>query len=108
MKETLISERIVPEKDSFNTRDMSGGSPGFPGQFTWRKREYVLDRVLETWRETSPCRHGADEQYVRKHWFRIATVNGPEMKIYFERQPRSGRELKKRWWLFTVLKKSAE
>ena len=30
----------------------------------------------------------------RKHWFRIRTTDGGEMKVYFERQGRSGRKHK--------------
>ena len=79
---------------------MVRGEPGLPARFIWRKREYIVDEVLEKWKETGPCRSGGNEQYVRKHWFRIRTTGGVEMKIYFERQPRA--KVKVRWWLFSV------
>jgi hypothetical protein len=40
--------------------------------------------------------------YLRKHYFKIATAQGPQMTTYFERQPRSKRQNKTRWWLYTV------
>ena len=58
--------------------------------------------LLEKWKETGRCRNGSAERYVRKHWFRIRTTGGLEMKIFFERQARSARERKQRWWLYTV------
>jgi phosphoribosylglycinamide formyltransferase-1 len=58
--------------------------------------------VLDTWKTTSACRHGSGERYVRKHWARIRTADGTVMTLYFERQARSRRELKTRWWLYTI------
>ena len=40
--------------------------------------------------------------YLRKHWFRIQTEQGPRMTIYFERQARSKQKDKARWWLYTI------
>lgn len=101
MTTRFVSEPILPLPGTMDTRSMAIGEPGLPGRFIWRGKEYVVDAVLEKWKETSGCRHGGDEQYVRKHWFRVRTVGGDEMRIYFERQPRSARERKLRWWLFT-------
>ena len=98
----FISEPIQPVPGTFDTRAMAAGEPGLPARFTWRGSEYSIDRVLEKWKETSRCRSGADEQYVRKHWFKIRTTGGHEMKIYFDRQPRTTREPTRRWWLYTV------
>jgi len=81
---------------------MARGEPGLPRRFLWRDEEYEIDTVLEQWKETGPCKSGSDEQYVRKHWYRVRTTNGAEMRIYFERQARSGRERTKRWWLYAV------
>ncbi|MBT7300722.1 MAG: cytoplasmic protein, partial [Victivallales bacterium] len=53
------------------------------------------------------CHHGSSEQYVRRHWFRVETTDGSEMRIYFDRQPRPGAN-KKRWWLATVRPASGE
>ena len=81
---------------------MLRGEPGLPGRFVWREREYAVAGVLEKWKETGPCRNGSGERYLRKHWFRIRTATGEEMKIYFDRRPRSRRGAKARWWLYTV------
>ena len=78
------------------------GEPAPPMRFLWRKREYVVEQVLKKWRETGPCRNGSGERYVRKHWFEVRTVEGAQMKIFFERQSRSARERTRRWWLYTV------
>ncbi|NQU41698.1 hypothetical protein HQ520_00320 [bacterium] len=56
--------------------------------------------------EADACWSGSGERYVRKHWFRIRTTDGQEMKLYFERQARSAREAKKRWWLHSVIEPS--
>ncbi len=58
--------------------------------------------VLEAWKEDGPCRHGSGEMYLRKHWFKILTEQGPQMTIYFDRQARSKRQSKARWWLYTI------
>ena len=102
MPEEFVSERIVPVPGTFDTRGMTAGAPGLPKRFVWRGNEYTVAEVVETWKETSNCKHGSSEQYVRKHWFRIRTTAGDEMKLYFERQARSRRELKTRWWLYTI------
>ena len=102
MKERFISEPITPVSGTMPPGDMARGVPGFPRQFTWRGRTYILSETLESWRETGPCKSGGGEQYARKHWFRIRTESGEEMKIYFERQPRSKHDAKKRWWLHSL------
>jgi len=102
MPEEFASEPIKPVRGTFDTRGMSAGAPGLPERFVWRGNEYTVAEVVETWKETSNCKHGSGEQYVRKHWFRIRTTAGDEMKLYFERQARSQRELKTRWWLYTI------
>ena len=102
MPEQLVSESIKPVPGTMDVSGMLRGEPGLPKRFVWRKEEYEVHEVLEKWKETSPCRSGSPERYVRKHWFRIRTTTGLEMKIYFERQARSAREAKSRWWLYTV------
>jgi hypothetical protein len=101
MPEQFIGESIQPVKGSSDTVSMAAGGPGLPGRFRWRGDEYAVKEVLDTWRELSSCRHGSAEQYVRKHWFRVRTSNGGIMKLYFERQARSKREAKRRWWLYS-------
>lgn len=97
--ETFICEQIKPVAGTFDTSTMTIGEPGFPGKFIWRKTEYELDTILDKWKETSGCTHGGTEKYLRKHWYKIRTKCGITMKIFFERQPSSKKELKKRWWL---------
>ena len=100
--EKLISEEVKPVTGTYDLSAMTTGAPGFPGKFVWRNREYVLAEVLERWKDTSDCRHGGDEKYVRKHWYKIRTTCGLIMKIYFERQVKRGSSPKRRWWLYTI------
>lgn len=102
MQEQFICDPIKPVVGTMDTRAMTRGEPGLPGKFIWRDEEYTVAEVLEKWKETSPCRSGGGERYVRKHWFRIRTTDGREMKIFFERQARSKRQSKLRWWLYTL------
>jgi len=102
MHEELISEPLTPLLDEVDARRIVIGAPVLPTRFRWRGTEYTVTEVLETWKSTGPCRHGSGERYVRKHWFRIRTATGEEMKIYFERQARSGKQMRQRWWLYTV------
>jgi hypothetical protein len=114
-REQFVSEAIEPVGATFDTGRMARGEPGLPGEFIWRGRTVRIVKVLRSWKETGPCRNGSDEQYVRKHWYEVATASpltppstrGREgsvrgvMKIYFERQPR-GRHKTQRWWLFSL------
>ncbi len=102
MKEKFVSEPIRPVLGSGDVKGMARGEPGFPHRFIWRDKEYVLGEVLETWKESGPCKSHSKEMYLRKHWFRIRTTDDLQMKIYFERQPRSKNQAKNRWWLFTI------
>jgi len=102
MAEQFISEPIEPVPGAISVSGAARGEPGLPTRFVWRDREYGVAEVLERWKDTGPCHHGSGERYVRKHWFRVRTVKGPEMTLYFERQARSGREKKRRWWLYTI------
>jgi hypothetical protein len=103
----FICESIQP-LEGFDTAAMSIGEPGFPKRFKWRDREYELGEIVERWKESGPCRNGANERYLRKHWYRVVTTDGTEMKIYFDRQVRSKSQRTKRWWLYTVKGSSAE
>jgi len=102
MAERLISEPITPFEGSSDTAAMTRGEPGLPSGFVWRDKRYEVTGVIEAWKESGACRSGGGEQYLRKHWWKIRTGNGLEMTIYFERQPRSKRQSKTRWWLYTV------
>jgi len=102
MPDEFVSEPITADPGTMDTRRMARGEPGLPRQFTWRGDAYTIRDVLETWKTTSGCVAGSDEQYVRKHWYKVRTTSGHEMALYFERQPRSARDRKRRWWLYTV------
>jgi len=103
MRERFIGEAIEPIGGPVDLAAMARGGPGLPSAFTWRGGEYSVSAVLETWKTTGDCRSGSAEQYIRKHWFRIRTTDGTEMRIYFERQARSSRERKRRWWLYALV-----
>lgn len=102
MAEEFVGEPIKPVPGTFHTAGMVRGEPGLPGRFLWKDTEYVVAAVLQVWKEDGPCRHGSGEMYLRKHWFKIATEQGPEMTLWFERQARSKPQNKMRWWLFTI------
>jgi phosphoribosylglycinamide formyltransferase-1 len=102
MVEEFVSEAIEPLDSTFSTSSMAIGEPGLPKRFVWRDREYEVAEVLEQWKESGPCVSGANERYLRKHWYKIRTTDGTEMKLYFERQARSKGQAKARWWLYTV------
>lgn len=107
MGKRFVGEPIEPVRDAMDTRRMAIGEPGLPREFLWRGKRYRVARVLEQWRRTGPCRSGSDELYVRKHWYRVLTADGLEARLYFERQPRSGRERKTRWWLHSIVEPCA-
>ena len=102
MQEKFVCEPIKPIKGTFDIAGMVRGEPGLPNQFIWRDKEYTVAELLEKWKESGQCKSGSRERYLRKHWFRIRCTDGSEMRIYFERQPRSKRQSKMRWWLDTV------
>jgi hypothetical protein len=101
MPERFISEAITPLADTIDTARMAAGEPGLPRRFLWRGETVEVVSVLRVWHETGRCTHGSPEQYVRKHWFEVATASGATMKLYFERHPRRGLK-ESRWWLFSV------
>ena len=102
MNKEFVGESIQPVVGTAVAAGMVRGEPGFPTRFIWRDTEHVLDEILKSWKQSGPCKSGSDEKYLRKHWFRIRTADGLEMDIYFDRQARSKRQAKTRWWLYTV------
>ena len=103
--ESFIGQDITPKTGTFDLSAMASGEPGLPTHFVWRKREYEIDAVLEKWKTTSPCTSGADEQYVRKHFYRIRTTTGEVMTLYCSRQPSRGRDKTKgRWVLYSMMR----
>lgn len=97
----FISEAIIPDTASFAPA-AAIGEPALPLRFTWRKRNFAVREVISAWKEHEPDRtHGSGELYLRKHWFEVQVDDGSVMKIYFQRQPMSGRA-RARWWLYSV------
>ena len=102
MSEEFISRPIKPLAGTFDTAAMTRGEPGLPKGFIWDDKEYVVAEVLDVWKETGPCKTGANEMYLRKHWYSFITVDNIEMTVYFERQARPKGQNKSRWWLYTI------
>lgn len=98
----FVSEPLIPGPGSANATEMSAGAPGVPSRFNWRDHTYHVRQVLSAWKESGPCTHGSQEQYVRKHWYDIRTTEGPAMRIYCDRRPSRGRSPRQRWWVFTI------
>ena len=103
VSERFVSEPIRPVLDDLAQHSSAVGEPILPGRFSWRDQEQVVAEVLEQWKELSSGSRAMPERYVRKHWYRIRTAGGVEMKIYFERQPRSRAGSKRRWVLFSLV-----
>ena len=102
MKERLVSEPLRPLLGDADEGAVAIGEPVLPGRFLWGERECVVAKVLETWKELSSGSRAMPDRYVRKHWYRVRTADGLEMKLYFERKARSAGQAKRRWWLFSV------
>ena len=101
--EQFISEPITPTPGSFDAAAMSRGEPGLPAEFTWRNATYYVARVIRQWK--SSTREGGratGELYLRRHWFTLDTTTGQRMTLYCERQSRSARQAKHRWFLYTL------
>jgi phosphoribosylglycinamide formyltransferase-1 len=105
MKEQFVSEQLTPIPAEMDILSAALGEPAIPWKFTWRGETIEIAKVIRKWKSTSPCTHGSGERYVRRHWYEITTVNGRYLRIYFERQSRSRRERKKRWWVFSEIEK---
>lgn len=100
---TFISESIAPKAGTFDISAMAKGEPGLPSHFTWRKTEYRIYEVLDTWKSLTGCSSGGDEMYIRKHWFKIRTTTGEVMVLYCDRHRRPGKQGKKDCWtLYTI------
>jgi phosphoribosylglycinamide formyltransferase-1 len=91
MPSSFISEPILPVEASFDTAGMARGEPGLPRKFRWRQKEFIVEEVLEQWKEHGDCRHGSGERYVRKHGYRVRTTDGAVMKLYFQRSAGRGK-----------------
>jgi hypothetical protein len=95
----FISEPIEPIAGTFDTSGMSRGEAGLPREFMWRDSRHVIERVIATWKTSTPDR---GELYLRRHWFEIETSAGERMKLYCERQARSTKQAKHRWFLYSI------
>lgn len=117
MSERFVSEPLTPYPAAIETAGMAAGIPGLPRRFTWDGRVHEIARVLESWRESGPerGRRGPRAQtYLRRHWWRIVTSGGLELKIYCERQLRRSRASGPRtahprprvrggrWWVYSA------
>ncbi|HEY7120118.1 MAG TPA: DUF6504 family protein [Tepidisphaeraceae bacterium] len=97
--EEFVSEAIEPVAGSFDASAMARGEAGVPRAFAWRGTSYVVAQVLGAWKSSSADR---GEMYLRRHWYRVETESGERMTLYCERQARSAKRAKKRWWLYSV------
>ena len=109
VKQEFVGEAMVPAKATSDTAAMSRGEPGLPERFTWRQAQYRIAGVLERWKTSGPCKSGAAEMYLRRHWYRVlvepADREGDRRRIltiYCERQARSSKRPKARWWIYTA------
>ena len=101
-QEKFISEVLTPVGDVTSTAFMSRGEPGVPEAFQWGQETLQIARILETWKESGRCKSGK-EMYLRKHWYVLKTQCGKSIKVYFERKPRSAKQAKARWWMYSVI-----
>jgi hypothetical protein len=106
MSERLVSGGLRPVADAGFLGTPRVGEPGLPSAFQWGKRALVLREVLDQWKESGPCSSGGGERYVRKHWFRVRTVDDAVLTLYFERQAKTS--VKRRWWLYTIDEETGE
>ena len=100
LEEQFVSESIQPHGGADTSR-MARGEPGLPPEFDWRGDLHRVAGLVETWKESGPCTHGGSERYLRKHWYRLVMDDDSIWTVYFDRQPRSARDRKRRWWLYT-------
>ena len=103
MPSSFVSEPIAPIDASFDTGMMARGEPGLPWKFRWRKKEWAVAEVLESWKEHGDCAHGSGERYVRKHGYRVRMIDGTVLRLYFQRTFGRGKfRIKARWWIYSV------
>ena len=95
----LISEPVVPVPGAIELAGMASGLPGLPTRFVWRGKEYAIARVLDGWKGYG---YEGTARYLRRHWLDVLTESGERMTLYCERQPRSARRAKSRWFLYTI------
>ncbi len=101
MSDQFISEPLTPTPGTFDAAAMARGEPGLPRRFTWRGVEHGVVEVLEQWKTSSP-EGGSGEMYLRRHWWTLRTDTGHTMTLYCERQPRSARAARQRWYIYAL------
>lgn len=102
MHEEFISEPIKPDPAFLDPSTAALGEPALPMRFSWRENTYTVARVLSRRKEYDPDRtHGSGELYLRRHWLEVEVDDASVMKLYFQRQPGSGRTAKARWWIYS-------
>ncbi len=101
--EVFVGDPLEPKAGTFDAAAMGAGGPGLARRFLWRGEAVEVAAVLRTWKETGPMKgaRSGGEQYVRKHWFEVRTTGGEVLTLYVERQARTARETRRRWWLFS-------
>jgi hypothetical protein len=104
-EEQLVSEAIEPDLEAPVDFHYRAGDPVLPGRFRWRGREYAVAAVVEAWRELSEGSRAMPDRYVRRHWYRVRTTDGSEMKLYVERRGRARGKAKPGWWIYSVIRK---
>ena len=100
--EQFVCEQLEPEKATGDTAAMTHGCPGLPASFTWRGTRYEVAGVIEQWKTHGPCKSGAAERYLRRHWYKILTQPHAIMTVYFDRQAKDRKHPKARWFLYTI------
>lgn len=109
MAAEFISEPIIPERGTADVSAMSTGLCGLPASFTWRERQYVIRRVLESWKRSEAEGHRpGGERYYRRHYYRVIVDTGEIMTIYAVRKLKPGESRKNRWQLYTVESNAAD
>jgi hypothetical protein len=103
--EQLVSEAIEPDLDAPAGLPFRVGDPIVPGRFLWRGRAYAVAAILESWKELSKGSRAMPDRYVRRHWYRVRTEDGSEMKLYVERRGRARGKAKPGWWIYSVIRK---
>jgi len=102
MSVSFVSEPITPLDQSFDPAGMARGEPGLPHQFRWRKKEFTVSRILEQGKDHGNCAHGSGERYVRRHSYRVETLDGSIVNLYFQRSFGRGKKSAMRWWIQSI------
>jgi hypothetical protein len=91
----FVSRPLVPSGEGFVTA-ASGAQPPVPGSFLWEGRTLVVAAVLRSWRSSKGDR---GDNYLKRHWFELQTLDGARLEVYYDREARRGAS---HWWLYTI------